>query len=524
LSLSRNAAYNIVGAVIPVVLSFVTVPLYLKLVGPERYGVLAIAWLLLGYFGLFDLGLGRATSFRIAALRDGRPDERADAFWAALAVNFGMGIVGGLVLWGASSYFFAHIFKVSEHMRSEVLAGAPLLAASVPVATMSGVLTGALQGREKFLQTNVVSVTSTALFQIFPLSIAWTIGPNVVLLLSGALAARVLAGVVLAWQCHAELTRGQPIRLKRSEVPTLLKYGGWVNLTSIFGPLLFIVDRFAIGAVLGAVAVTTYTVPFQLAQRIGILPGAVTNAMFPRMSAASPEERQALAEKSTRAMICLVTLPVLAGIFVIEPFLRIWVGDKIGAQGAPVGRIALIAFWLNAFALIPFVRLQSAGRPDIVSKFVIAELLPYLALLYFGLKFFGFEGCALAFAARCVSDYVFLTWLAGRSFPAWRTLFLSFCLLVLAADLASLWSITDWRWWVSAAATGAIAVAIGLHILPADFADQFMGGRFSGLLARLRPTGQSTLAPLADPLGMARARSSSRVRRANVIATPSDQA
>src|ERR1700722_3654837 len=110
-SLSRHAGYNLVGSLIPIILSLITVPIYLKLVGTERYGVLAIAWLLLGYFGLFDLGLGRATSFRIASLHSGTPQQRADAFWSAIAVNIGMGLVGGLVLWIAATYFFGHFMK-----------------------------------------------------------------------------------------------------------------------------------------------------------------------------------------------------------------------------------------------------------------------------------------------------------------------------------------------------------------------------------------------------------------------------
>lgn len=474
MSVSRHTTYNLVGSILPIILALATVPIYLRLVGPDRYGVLAIAWLLLGYFGLFDLGLGRATSFRIAALRDASPTARADTFWAALSVNLGMGVLGGAALWAAGSYFFTHIFKVDEGLRPEILYSVPLLAAGVPIATLTGVLTGAMQGRQKFLETNAISVVSTGLFQLFPLAVAWWVGPNLVWLLTAAVMARVLALVGLGYLCHVELTRGHPGRLVRDEIPLLLKYGGWVTLSSMFGPLLVIIDRFVIGAMFGAVAVTVYTVPFQLAQRIQILPVAVTNALFPRMSAASADERHAMSHSASLALASLVSLPVLGLIYILDPFLVLWVGAKIAAEAAPIGRILIIGFWANAFALIPFMRMQSKGRPDLVTKVLLIQVAPYLIGLYFGMKWYGLPGAAFAFTGRCVVDYVMLNWVAGRDFRTLPVLALNFALLISATVISQIWSLSRWEWWASAAAIGVAMLALAWRSLPADASEQIL--------------------------------------------------
>lgn len=451
MSISRNTTYNIVGSALPILLSLATVPAYIKLIGVDRYGVLAIAWLLLGYFGLFDLGLGRATMHRIASLKHAPAENRLRTLHNAITVNLGMGLMGGALLWGASSYFFAHQFKIQPDLLTEMLFAAPLLALSVPIATLTGVLTGGLQGCERFRRTNVISVVSTALFQIAPLAVAWLSGPNISVLLGVAIATRLLSVIILWIACVQEFGGALRFGYDRIEAKALFKFGGWVTITSIISPLIILTDRFAIGAMVGVAAVAYYSIPYQLTQRAAIFPAALANAIFPRLaSVQDSEDENRISVAANMVLSTAMTFPVLIGIFSIGPFIKLWLGSEFAENSSVVAQFLIVGFWFNAFAMISYIRLQAKGRPEQVAFVLLVELIPYLLALYFGLKFFGILGCAAAFAARCALDFLLLSFVAGRETIAWGAIFRGACLLILGLTASHIWSVADIAWWIAA--------------------------------------------------------------------------
>jgi O-antigen/teichoic acid export membrane protein len=468
LSVIRNTAYNFIGSIIPLAVSFVSVPLYLKIIGQERYGILSIAWVLLGYFGLFDLGLGRAVTFRIAATSDTSHEARSNILWAGLSVNLALGAAGAAVLWLVADYFFAHLLNVDERLRSEILMSVPLLAASLPVATTTGVLTGAMQGRERFLEVNLVSTLSTVLFQLLPLMLAWFVGPHLVLLLSAALSVRIASAIVLGYQCRLEFSHSSPSQIQWTDIRSLMNYGGWVTVTSSVGALIVVVDRFVIGAILDAKSVATYSVPYQLAKQIAVLPAALTNALFPRLTSLSPTRQRVLYEEATATLTVVVSLAVLGAILLLEPFLQIWIGSNFAREAAPIGRVLLIGFWANALALVSFTQIQASGRPDLVARVHLFEFAPYLVALYFAATNYGLLGCAFVASARFIADYVLLAWLGGQKSNGWLSFAINFLLLILAEFLSRSWGIMEWNWWFYGAALSAGMFGVNWMTLPND--------------------------------------------------------
>jgi len=445
MSIRRHTAYNFLGSIIPIAVALVTVPLYLNLIGAERYGVLALAWVLLGYFSLFDLGLSKATSQRIASKGD-LTDDRARTFWSALAVNAATGIVGGLVLYFIADVLLTHFFKISAELRGEAIASVPYLAATVPVATIGGVVTGALIGRERFLEVNVISSASTVLSQFLPLVIGWTVGVRISWLIAAALAARIVALVFLAAACRRHVIGGARPRVERPEALALLSFGGWVTVSSFVGPLMTVLDRFVIGAVLGAVAVALYTIPWQLAQRLLILPISLQTSLFPRQAAASAEEQVRLTQEGLRAVGSVTTPIVVVGMFLMEPFLKFWLGAHFQPVSAVVGRIALLGFWGNGMAFVPFAQVEARGHARTAALVHLVELPFYLGGLFLLMKQFGLAGAAAAFTIRCLVDAAVFNRIALKRNALWAGPVGLASLLFVCLAAAEITAPFSWGW------------------------------------------------------------------------------
>jgi O-antigen/teichoic acid export membrane protein len=447
MSLRKHTSYNLLGALLPMGLSLLTIPIYIRLVGDARYGVLAVVWALLGYFGLFDLGLGRATAQRIAALGQSSPELTASTFWTALAINGALGVFGSALIWPIAIYLFGHVVSMGVELRSELMWALPWLMLAVPLTTLTGVLVGALQGRAQFLELNVISVSSSILLQTFPLFIAWAHGPDLGWLLPSVMLTRVLSFCAIAWRCRIHVFRDLAPSFSREHAKGLVSFGSWVTVTSIVSPLMFALDRVVIGATLGPKSVTYYTVPFQLAVNSNVLPHALTSALFPRLAIAGRADGRELATHSIRSLVAVMTPVILIALLLVEPFFRLWISPQFAANANVTAQILLLSSWMNGFALVPYSQLQATGRPKVPATLHLAELLPYLILLFLGLHFLGLPGAALAYGMRIFADSVLLLWYAGIVRSVASILSTAAMLLLAAVAVAFGLPVGGVAWW-----------------------------------------------------------------------------
>jgi len=470
MSTKRNTFINLAGAMAPMLVSLIVVPFYLRLVGEARFGVLVLVWLLVGYFEFFDFGIGKATANQMARLRDAPISAREEVFWTGVLINGMLGLLGGLVLLTAGHYgangYFGH--NPSGGLDTEIRMALPWLALAVPVGTVSAVGVAALEARERFLTLNTLQVLVTVLIQLLPLLVAWLRGPALDGLIAAAVICRVGANlpVLLACRRYVPLL-GRP-RFRKSLAAPLFRYGGWVTVTAVIGPILVSVDRLLIGSQIGLSAVAHYTVPYNLVTKFQILPASLMRTLFPRFSLLEWEECAPIARQAVSGLAA-ITLPLtVAAVIVIKPFLRVWIDARFAEVAAPVGEILLIGVWINSLAWVPAVMLQGQGRPAIVAKLHAMELVPYVTILWIGMAWAGLQGAAWAWVLRVAVDALLMFWASGLRARVFSVLWIGLALIAavhLAVHLTAEMSIPRG---IVATVVLMAAISYSLRVAPND--------------------------------------------------------
>jgi hypothetical protein len=96
-NLTRNSTLNLLGEGIPMAVSFIAVRILIGRRGDERYGVLVVAWAVMAYLSLVDLGMGRALTQSVPR-KVAAGESPTSLVWTGLALILGLGTAGASAL------------------------------------------------------------------------------------------------------------------------------------------------------------------------------------------------------------------------------------------------------------------------------------------------------------------------------------------------------------------------------------------------------------------------------------------
>lgn len=419
-TIAKNTVFNLIGYLIPILFAIGLIPLLLSGLGKERFGILNLVWIVIGYFSFFDFGLGRSLT-KIISEKIGlnQLNQIPKIFWSSLILMF---IISFLISFIAVLFvpsLLNQYLNISEHLKTETYEIFFIVSLSVPIITTSAGLRGVLEAYQRFDVVNIIRVF---------LGIFTFLGPLIVLVFTNSLYWIVIFLVIvrlIVWLIYfffnLRLNKDiiKEIKFNFTSIKPLLRFGFWISIANLIGPLILYSDRFLIGTFVSAVAITYYAVPYDIITKLLIIPTALVTVLFPVFSisfAVKPEASKNLLIRGIK-YVFLIVFPIV--VFVIafaEEAMTLWIGAEFSAKSAPILQILSIGILMNCLSLIPNIFFQGTGKPKIPTLINLVELPFYLIFMWLMIKNFDITGAAVAYLIMAFLDAVAMHLIALRVF------------------------------------------------------------------------------------------------------------
>ncbi len=388
--LGQNIVANYLAVVWLGALSLLLIPVYLRLLGPQQWGLVAVCMTLQAVWGLLDAGLGQIMPRDVARAQGDR--AALARIYRLYASAYGVLGLAGMALGQLAVGWLAGSWVQAEGLAATQIEWAlRLVLLQFMFQFANQAATGYWSGTEQQARLNVRQCAFATLKHGTALAgVAWW----------RADALGYLTGFVLwsmlewAWNRRAvwrQLGHQGVGDVQAAELLGLARQAGVLAAGVLIGMLVSQVDRLVLSRIVDVTAFGRYAIAVQLGLALLQLQYPLMRAYFPRVVR---DDAQGRCNQSLRqlgmALLVLCALPC-AGLALFAPWLlQHWLGDpRVAADVAAPLRLILLAVVLNAAYHVIYQRMLVRGASMQIVRINSVALLCVLAWLPLAAERFG---------------------------------------------------------------------------------------------------------------------------------------
>ena len=400
--LKKNIVANIAGQSWAALLQLIFVPLYLKFLGIEAYGLIGFYVVMQAILQILDLGMSPTMTRELARLSsmDAKGKEMRD-FVRTLELGYWLiGIVILAIIVGASSFIAGHWIKEGSlnvgTVRNAIVLMGIVSFFQWPVSFYQG----GLMGLQRQVLFNSIKITMSTLSSVGAVLVLWLISPTIMTFLKwqlfiGALQISLLA--IFLW--HSLPNHDHSPHVNRHLLRNISGFAAGMSGLTVTAIVLTQMDKIVLSKLLSLEQFGYYMLASVVAGGLGMITGPLFNALFPRFSALAAVDNQEMLRgiyhRGSQTMSVLLLPPAIVVAFFSYDVVLAWTGNAITAQStSPILRLLIIGTALNGLMNLPYVLQLSYGWTSIglkINLFFIATMIP---LLFLVTTYFGAQGAA----------------------------------------------------------------------------------------------------------------------------------
>ncbi|SHM85050.1 lipopolysaccharide biosynthesis protein [Phytopseudomonas punonensis] len=400
MSLEKNIVANYVGQIYVTMVGIVMLPLYIKYMGVEAYGLIGFFTMLQACFVLLDMGLTPTIGRETARFRGGAMPalEYRQLYRALSSIFFAIAVVGGGGLFLLSEFIASNWLNVEALQIDEVRLAVEIMSASVAMRWMCGLYRGVITGSERLIWLSSFSVLVATLRFILVLPVMWYFGctPFVFFVYQFLVALVEIIGLA-SKSCQllpADRYLSGAIGWSFKPIRLVLKFALTIAFTSSVWVMVTQADKLVLSGILRLDEYGYFSLAVLVASGIMVISGPVSSAIMPRMARLHAEGKYDELTRVYRGSTQLVS--IIAGSAAItlaccaEQLLFAWTGDlQLAAKVAPILRLYAVGNGFLAIAAFPYYLQYAKGdlRYHLIGNLgMVVVLVPcmVLAAIYFG--------------------------------------------------------------------------------------------------------------------------------------------
>jgi len=407
----RNVIANVVGGGWIVLLNLISIPVQIRLLGAESYGLIGFVISLQAFLMILDFGLSTTVVREIAG--DSSADHQesrhliqtsASIYWLVASL-----IAIGLILsapWLANQWLNLEELPTARAVEAFRILGIWLLF-TWPFVLYTSILTGL----QRLDIANVLRVISQSVAQGGAILLL-LISKDLILFswwLAGSAAVSTIVAILITKRLVPSLSLGP--RISKSVILQIWRFSLDVNLISILAIVFTQLDKLFIGRLLPMRMLGHYNAAYNISRGVAVIQGFINTAVLPALASDHRAGDFTILRghyyRYAQSLVYTVTLPSLILIFFADPILELWVSADT-ARAASTALILLgVGFWLNAVMSATYSLAVASGHTRIPLKVNIAIVGIYLPALYFLIRSMGIDGAGVTWLG--LNLYYFVT-------------------------------------------------------------------------------------------------------------------
>lgn len=382
------------------------IPIYIKYLGVEAYGLIGFYAVMQAWLTLFDMGITQTLNREMARFTAGvhTPQSIHDLLRSLEFISVAMAIVMCLLVWLSSNYIATHWLNAQQLSSSDVASAIALMGFVIALRFIEGIYKGALLGLQKQIAVNVVNIIiATMRYGGVVAVLAWYASSIKVFFVWQAFSS-IISVLLFVYLVYRTLPKPNKMpKFSTKAIKEVWRFASGMLGITFLALLLTQIDKVLLSKLITLEAYGYYTLAATVAGGLALIAAPTTQAIYPKMVEYVAQKKQRelinLYHQGAQLISVLIAPVAMMLIFFGKDIVYLWSGDfNLATKTAPILLPLVLGSFLNCLVWMPYQLQLAHGWTSFAIKVNVIAVGLLVPAIFLVTPHYGAVGAAWVWA------------------------------------------------------------------------------------------------------------------------------